>query len=136
MLHLAIYSNVIAWKGLEISGSKQSGTEEEDFSWGLQPGSVTGVCLLTKNFNTIFIYQSSAPGSPSANPDLDKSTTENEEIPKEPESEFDPDAVVQEKCNEDLEDPFRHKPKLRGINLTEYPMLEKDSDFSSLCSIM
>ena len=48
------------------------------------------------------------------------------------ESEFDPDAVVQEKkeSQEDL------KPRLKGKKLTEFPMQSKDSELSGLCSIM
>jgi len=55
---------------------------------------------------------------------------------KTEESEFDPDAIIQDKTNEDIEDPFRHKPKLRNRKLQELPIAEKGLDYSSLCSIM
>ena len=62
-----------------------------------------------------------------------------------PESEFDPDCIIQEKSNEDLENPYRNKPKLKAEieklqkknrTLEEYPMEEKGRDISGLCSIM
>ena len=62
-----------------------------------------------------------------------------------PESEFDPDCIIQEKSNEDLENPYRNKPKLKAEieklqkknrTLEEYPMEEKGQDISGLCSIM
>ena len=61
------------------------------------------------------------------------------------ESEFDPDCIIQEKSNEDLENPYRNKPKLKAEieklqkknrTLEEYPMEEKGRDVSGLCSIM
>jgi len=81
--------------------------------------------------------QSSAPGSPSPNDDQNQPKVEDEEeVVKEPETEFDTDAIIQEASNEDIEEPFRHKPKLRGRKLTELPATDKGRDFSSLCSIM
>ena len=84
-----------------------------------------------------FCLQSSAPGSPSTNDDQNQPKVEDEEeVVKEPETEFDTDAIIQEASNEDIEEPFRHKPKLRGRKLTELPATDKGRDFSSLCSIM
>ena len=87
-------------------------------------------------FFFLFLPQStSAPGSPSIKDEpLDTSQVENEM--KTEESEFDPDAIIQDKTNEDIEDPFRHKPKLRNRKLQELPIAEKGLDYSSLCSIM
>lgn len=79
--------------------------------------------------------QSSAPGSPSLKDEPLDTSTVTEEV-KEEESEFDPDAIIQEKSNEDIDDPFRHKPKLKNRKLQELPIAEKGLDYSSLCSIM
>merc|ERR1712029_1147996 len=95
--------------------------------------------------------QASAPGSPAKeetseginteNPDSSSVKTEVESA----ESEFDPDCIIQEKSNEDLENPYRNKPKLKAEieklqkknrTLEEYPMEEKGRDVSGLCSIM
>lgn len=94
--------------------------------------------------------QASAPGSPSSKPsdheadtsisESQKIKSENEEensVKKEPESEFDVDAIIQEKSNDDIEDPFRNKPKLRGKNMTIFPPKADDErQEASLCSIM
>ena len=85
--------------------------------------------------NIFLFFQSSAPGSPNPNDDQNQPKVEEPEV-KEPETEFDSDAIIQEACNEDIEDPFRHKPKLRGRKLTELPATDKGKDYSSLCSIM
>ena len=50
----------------------------------------------------------------------------------ESESEFDPDAIVQE-AKEGQEDL---KPRLKGKKLTVFPPQEKDKELSGLCSIM
>lgn len=94
----------------------------------------------------------SAPGSPSRpaddGQDADTIISENqiksedtnvkEEDSKE-ESEFDTDAIIQEKSQDDLEDPFRNKPKLSKLqkNLTVYPVkIDAEKQEASLCSIM
>merc|ERR1712004_405836 len=106
---------------------------------------------MAANIKINITSQASAPGSPAKeetsegikteNPDLSSVKTE-EEIP---ESEFDPDCIIQEKSNEDLENPYRNKPKLKAEieklqkknrTLEEYPMEEKGRDVSGLCSIM
>ena len=48
------------------------------------------------------------------------------------ESEFDADAIVQE-ARPELED---YKPKLKGRKFDVLPMQNKDTELSSLCSIM
>ena len=104
-----------------------------------------------RNSNGFSFFQASAPGSPAKeetseginteNPDLSSVKTEVESA----ESEFDPDCIIQEKSNEDLENPYRNKPKLKAEieklqkknrTLEEYPMEEKGRDVSGLCSIM
>ena len=59
-----------------------------------------------------------------------------ENVKKEEESEYDVDCIIQEKSKEEEEDPFRHKPRLKGRKLVEIPKTEKGSDLSGLCSIM
>ena len=45
--------------------------------------------------------------------------------------------LFQEKSNDDIEDPFRNKPKLRGKNMTIFPPKADDErQEASLCSIM
>merc|ERR1711894_150759 len=95
--------------------------------------------------------QASAPGSPSRpadGQDADTSISENKikseetnvnEEDSKVESEFDADAIIQEKSKDDLEDPFRNKPKLSKLqkNLTVYPVkIDADKQEASLCSIM
>merc|ERR1712083_17346 len=93
----------------------------------------------------------SAPGSPSRpvdGQDADTSISENQvkseetnvkEEDSKDESEFDTDAIIQEKSKDDLEDPFRNKPKLSKLqkNLTVYPVkIDAEKQEASLCSIM
>merc|ERR1711978_624793 len=93
----------------------------------------------------------SAPGSPSRpadKQDADTSISENQikseetnvkEEDSKDVSEFDTDAIIQEKSKDDLEDPFRNKPKLSKLqkNLTVYPVkIDADKQEASLCSIM
>merc|ERR1712223_1892365 len=129
---------------IDMQDLKEVEDGENDF-----PSSNTSLMNLTADagITTAFSYpvasdikinitsQSSAPGSPSPNDDQNQPKVEEPEV-KEPETEFDPDAIIQEACNEDIEDPFRHKPKLRGRKLTELPATDKGKDYSSLCSIM
>merc|ERR1712113_297550 len=129
---------------IDMQDLKEVEDEEKDF-----PSSNTSLMNLTADagVTTAFSYpvasdikinitsQSSAPGSPNPNDDQNQPKVEEPEV-KEPETEFDPDAIIQEACNEDIEDPFRHKPKLRGRKLTELPATDKGKDYSSLCSIM
>ena len=45
--------------------------------------------------------------------------------------------LFQEKSNDDIEDPFRNKPKLRGKNMTIFPpKVDDERQEASLCSIM
>ena len=86
--------------------------------------------------------QGSTPGSPvkEENSDGFKTETSEEqnesEIKKEEESEFDPESIIQERSSEDIENPFRNKPKLKGRKLTEFPPRDEGRDLSGLCSIM
>merc|ERR1712083_370947 len=94
--------------------------------------------------------QASAPGSPSKPGEEDladtsisenqiKSETDSSTVEEKIESEFDPDAIIQEKSQEDIEDPFRHKPKLSKLQkqLTIYPKkCDAEKQEASLCSIM
>ena len=94
------------------------------------------------------MIQASAPGSPSSKPsdhqEADTSISEDQVKSEEKsvksdtvESEFDRDAIIQEKSKDDLEDPFRNKPKLKGKNLTVFPpKVDDERQEASLCSIM
>ena len=45
--------------------------------------------------------------------------------------------LFQEKSNDEIEDPFRNKPKLRGKNMTIFPpKVDDERQEASLCSIM
>ena len=60
------------------------------------------------------------------------SASEKKEEGAGDQSEFDPDAIVQEASEEDLE----VKPKMRGRKFEEIPMQMRDKELSGLCSIM
>ena len=83
-------------------------------------------------------FQASAPGSPAKDETSVKTepSEEGQNETKTEESEFDPDCIIQEKSSEDIDNPFRNKPKLKGRKLTEFPMRKEDTDISGLCSIM
>ncbi len=48
-------------------------------------------------------------------------------------SEMDPDGIVQ---GERAADPGEAKPKMKGVKFVVFPPRNKDSELSSLCSIM
>ena len=53
-------------------------------------------------------------------------------VTKEPASEYDIDAIIQESD----QDPDEVKPRFKRAKLTAYPPMQKDNELSSLCSIM